>query len=37
MFGFTPTQARELAYECAMKLNVNFPDVWIENKWVGPD
>lgn len=34
-FGLTPTDIRTLAYECAVKFEIDIPEVWKENKRAG--
>lgn len=36
-YGLSPTEVRNLAYECAVAFNVNVPDSWESNKRAGPD
>lgn len=36
-FGLTPKEVRKLAYECALKYDIKFPDSWKQNKMAGED
>ncbi|XP_065668064.1 uncharacterized protein LOC136088301 [Hydra vulgaris] len=36
-FGLSPYEARKLAFECAIKYNLNFPKSWLKLSMAGPD
>ncbi|XP_065671971.1 uncharacterized protein LOC136089810 [Hydra vulgaris] len=36
-YGLSPYEARKLAFECAIKYNLNFPKSWLKLSMVGPD
>ncbi|XP_065658788.1 uncharacterized protein LOC136083316 [Hydra vulgaris] len=36
-FGLSPYEARKLAFECAIKYNLNFPKSWLKLLMAGPD
>lgn len=36
-FGLSPYEARKLAFECAIKYDLNFPKSWLKLSMAGPD